>query len=280
VATQGTWSSEQAPDSSSSAPFGTKNGLSIAVDDEVYSLPRPTCSQLATPTVIPPTPVDNAGGLKEASNGLDASKPPRTVRFYDRVRITSGVGHSNRTRSPTKTHSVHSQESDTEHAHPVDIDEPSPLRSGDSSASESYSSSISAPLRSSTDLPPRGSLSRMVRKRTPLSNMLDTTETNAWLRSLAVERRNRRRARSIPTDETTPLLQPVSPRRQREGSDGRSTRMSSSKSDTNAAYGRWPWRIFNLYVSAASVLIRISYSSQYWENQLIALCCCESDVEE
>jgi len=251
VATGAGRSTEQTPDGTSSVPFVMKSGLSIVVDD---TLPRPLTTLPATPTVIPPTPVDE----------VDASKPARTVRFHNRVRITSGVGHSNRTRSPTQTHSVHSQESDTEHAGPIDIDEPSPLRSGDSSASESCSSSISAPLRSSTDIPPRGSLSKMVRKRTPLSNMLDTNEANAWLRSMAVERRNRRRARSLQTDETTPLLRPVSPARQSQDSNDHSTPLSNNKPDPNATHGRWPWRIFSLY---------------YWEAQLTALCCCEADDE-
>lgn len=203
--------------------------------------------QPASPTITPATPDNPAPEREGSTNEADTTKPSRTVRFYDRVRITSGVGHSNRQRSPTKNQPTSPKEDDPSRTLAIDIEQPI-LKTADSSASGSYSSSISAPLRSSTELPPGGSLSRVMRKRMPLSNMLDSQETNAWLRSLAVERRTRRRKRNTPIDERTPLLQSSSPSRQRDEANGQF--IPSSKPDPDVIYGRWPWRIFSIYVSA------------------------------
>ncbi|CAG7847271.1 SubName: Full=Uncharacterized protein {ECO:0000313/EMBL:CCA69418.1} [Serendipita indica DSM 11827] len=201
----------------------------------------------------------------------EEQKRPRTVRFYSRVRITSGVGHFLRSKSSQRDRSNSPMEDGGDaisapHT-PIDVpDQRTPYRSLNSSASASYSSSISAPLRSSSEHPPRSSSVRLAKKfRAPLSDLLDATDTNAWLQSLTNERRKRnKKRRSNGVDERSPLLpQPArgillhDPTNPLSPSHDNVIKMTTNES-------KWPqW--LTLY---------------YWEARLSALCCCEADVDE
>jgi len=193
-------------------------------------------------------------------------EPVRKVRFYNRVRITSGVGHAGR----PKTHSLVKEDSQdalrdsntTDHGSPIDIPprRDAPRQSEDSSASASYSSSISAPLRSSTELPPRATSARSSGKKAePLSDVLGSQGSSSWLHALAVERRERKKRRVAEAlDETSPLLQVDGILRANSvGNDlGRAMRENGQKLDEDPT-DDWPWKLFSPYVSTLVYSFRI-----------------------
>jgi hypothetical protein len=181
------------------------------------------------------------------------TEPARKVRFYNRVRITSGVGHTGKPKSdsPKQEGSQDSLHDGYTGSHRNTIDIP-PLRdalrhSADSSTSASYSSSISAPLRSSTELPPKPASARFAGRRgIPLSNVLGSQDANSWLHALAVERRERKNKRvSRAQDETSPLL---------EANGTATARVAtpdvpqSMQENGHKPVDDWPWKIFTLYV--------------------------------
>ncbi|PVG00701.1 hypothetical protein CPB86DRAFT_782240 [Serendipita vermifera] len=198
---------------------------------------------------------------------------PRTIRFNSRVRITSGVGHSGRTKSPQKKDASDINDPRVEGifggSEALDI-ESRPTnglnRSANSSLSGSYSSSISAPLRSSSDVPPKVSSARISSKhRKPLSNVLDSQDASAWLRRMELERRSRRRTRGRADNETTPLLGAhQSPPEDSADADYDLPNGHNHKYDSESQDG-WSWKMFSIY---------------YWEARISSLCCCESDIED
>ncbi|KAG8798161.1 hypothetical protein FRC16_007808 [Serendipita sp. 398] len=204
-----------------------------------------------------------------ATSGEDESKGrQRTVRFYSRVRITSGVGHSGRSRSAHGEHTLNTGE-DREgerirSSSAVDIVRPideSPYRSTNASTSTSYSSSISAPLRSSSELPPRPPANH----RKPLSNILDSSDANVWLQSLTTERRKRRKRRHRDgVDERSPLLQRPGILRH-DPNEAHISVNGHNKSDRFSEDSTGLWKYFTLY---------------YWESRLSALCCCADEQDE
>lgn len=276
----------------------TTQSSNLSVTNAIYSAPVISQDDTAIPsggTLPPPVPLPlnsqgeiispnqdsklngtstSRGGsslIKAPDKGKpEGAKPSRSVRFYNRVRITSGIGHGHRQKSPSKDRHSHSHLTDN----PVDsnqtnastgsrtdnsgetqrfrlspsppVDIPLPLSTGtaDSSASNSYSSSISAPLRPSSDLPPNLGYGR----RLPISNVLDTTETNEWLRWVETERRERRkkRKRDLPTNDTEEINERTALLR------GRERRERETSEEEEAAERRrhisWPWRAFSLYV--------------------------------
>lgn len=208
-----------------------------------------SCAVPGQPIVIPPSDADSEH--EEENNHLDTSdiapdeqppKRPRAVRFYSRVRITSGVGHS--TKSPHKSTSTHSNE---QLSASIRVPSRRPSSSTESSsASGSYSSSISAPLRTSSELPPRIQSVRLKasKVRRPISDIVDTQETVSWLHSLAVERRGRREAKKKRiVDERSALLPPNNQNTDEE------EEITPAKTERDSQFGPWPWRIFSLYVS-------------------------------
>jgi hypothetical protein len=175
------------------------------------------------------------------------TEPTRRVHFYNRVRITSGVGHTGKPRldSPKQEGSQDSLQADS-----IDIPprHDTSLPSEGSSTSASYSSSISAPLRSSTELPPRAASARFTgRRRKPLNNVLGSQDTNSWLHSLAIERRDRKNKRISLANEISPLLQVDGTPTTCITSPGvqQTTQENGHKPDDN----EWPWKLFTLYVS-------------------------------
>lgn len=225
------------------------------LEEQTSPLPRPE-----SPKIVPPSPSDSEreetsvqNDTTDAGETLDPPLRPRTVRFYSRVRITSGVGHS------TKSHHKHSstRSTDASGGRPSRIRRPpSTGHSGDSSASGSYSSSISAPLRSSTELPPRmQSVRQSSKQRKALSEVLDTRDTASWLHALAVERRDRRDSKiRRSNDERTALLSQPSGRRSItpvEDQEQEEALLAADvrKTEADVLFGKWPWRLFSLYVS-------------------------------
>jgi hypothetical protein len=205
----------------------------------------------AVSTVQPPFP---------AIIPLEAStEPARRVRFYNRVRITSGVGHTGRPKSdsPKQEGSQTSLQDGYVGNNGNTIDIP-PRRdalhhSADSSTSASYSSSISAPLRSSTEFPPKPASARFAGRRgKPLSNVLGSQDANSWLHALAVERRERKNKRmSRAHDETSPLLEANGTAAARIASPDVPQSMQENghkPDDDDSIDDDWPWKLFTLYV--------------------------------
>ena len=185
------------------------------------------------------------------------TEPARRVRFYNRVRITSGVGHTGKPKSdsPKQQSSQDSLQDAGNHGNTIDIP---PRRdalhhSADSSTSASYSSSISAPLRSSTELPPGPASARFAgRRRKPLSNVLGSQDASSWLHALAIERRERKNKRTSRThDETAPLLEANGTAAARAASLDVPQSMQESghkPDDDDSIDDDWPWKLFTLYV--------------------------------
>jgi hypothetical protein len=218
----------------------------------------------------------------ESSIPLSNKGPrPKAIRFFSRVRITSGVG---RGRSPRRIH--------RDSSIPVD---PAPSarrlsevsqRSGNSSGSRSRasslsdSSSFSAPLRAASSAAPRIAAirhnSKMGRQavikqqqlRASLSQVLDPNSTNEWLKAVAVQDQQRHTAKKSRTwDETLSQRREMERRRKRmrdapalsawapliddnsEDEVERTAAEALRKTEVDVLYGRWPWRLFSLYVS-------------------------------
>ncbi|KIM19945.1 hypothetical protein M408DRAFT_18978 [Serendipita vermifera MAFF 305830] len=194
---------------------------------------------------------------------------PRKVHFHGRVRITSGVGHGGRGKSDwiRKEGSQASLEdgNGAGHVSPIDMPPRRDPTNQDSSTSASYSSSISAPLRSSTELPPRPTSVRVSSKRRkPLSNVLGSQEADTWLHTLAEQRRERKMKRMAQAmDERSPLLTQA----QRSGMTNANNQNAHTARETDGqpVEDDWPWKLLTL---------------TYWESQLSALCCCETDSED
>jgi hypothetical protein len=218
------------------------------------STPPPDMTQHTTEE-NPPLIIDVTSPTN--SNETNPVPRPRTIRFNSRVRITSGVGHSGRTRSPQKKDARDIDdprgEDSSRRSEAIDIEPRSANTlnpSANSSLSGSYSSSISAPLRSSSDVPPKVSSARTPGKnRKPLSDVLDSQDANAWLRSMEIERRKRRRTQNRRDNETTPLLGTgQSPSEDSTDADHDLPNGHTPKYNTESQSG-WSWKMFSIYVS-------------------------------
>jgi len=212
----------------------------------------------------------------------DKGPRPKVIRFFSRVRITSGVGRSRSPRRANRDSSI-PVEGNLSARRRSDASQ----RSGNGSRSHSMassisdSSSISAPLRGSSSAPPRiaavrhnSKLGRQAvfkqqRTRASLSQVLDPSSTDEWLRSVTVQERQRHAAKKGRTwDETVsqrremerrrkqtrgtsalpawaPLIGDDSEDEEAEGAAAEALR----KTEADVLYGRWPWRLFNFYVS-------------------------------
>jgi hypothetical protein len=206
---------------------------------------------------------------------------PKVIRFFSRVRITSGVGRS---RSPRRGNRDSSALADPGKSARRLSD--ASQRSGNDSGSHSRASSISdsssfsAPLRTSSSAPPRiaairysSKLGRQAvvkqqRPRASLPQILDPSSTNEWLKSVAVQDRPRYATKKGRTwDET--LIQRSAMERRRKQMRGASALPNWApildddsedeaestpaealrKTEADVLYGSWPWRLFSIYVS-------------------------------
>ena len=269
------------------------NGIPTAFTDDVarpshamltYASPISSEERLLQSTPEPPETDLTAENTEHESSIPPSQKGPRpkVIRFFSRVRITSGVG---RNKSPRRA----SRDSST-------LADAAPLarrlsdasqRSGNGSISRSRASSISdsssfsAPLRASSSAPPRLASTRqnsklgrqaMVKQQRPraaLSQVLDPSSTNEWLKSVALQDRQRHAAKKSQTwDETLSQRSAMDRRREQmrgssalpawapiihddsEDEEANSTSAEAlRKTEADVLYGRWPWRLFSFYVS-------------------------------
>ena len=233
----------------------------------------------------------------------DKGPRPKVIRFFSRVRITSGVGRSRSPRRANRDTSI-----------PVDpvpqrlSDVPQRSRNGSRShsvaSSLSDSSSISAPLRASSSAPPRIATTRhsnkvgrqavfkQQRTRASLSQVLDPSSANEWLKTVAAQDRQRHAAKKGRTwDETlsqrremerrrdqmrgTSALPAWSPIIDDDSEDEEAERAAAEalrKTEADVLYGRWPWRLFNFYVSVPWFLRCYSNSTFSIGNRCVRHC--------
>lgn len=261
-----------------------------------HASPISSEEQLLQSTPEPPeTDLTAENTEHESSIPLSDKGPrPKVIRFFSRVRVTSGVGRGKSPRSPHGDSPIP--------ANPAlsarrlsDVSQ----RSGNSSGSRSRASSISdsssfsAPLRAASSAAPRMAAIRhnskagrqavikQQRPRASLSQVLDPNSTDEWLMSDAVQDQQPHAAKKGRTWDKT-LSQRREMERQRRGvrdapelsawarildedSDDEVERAAAEalrKTEADVLYGRWPWRLFNYYVSAPwsslLALIRLS----------------------
>jgi len=252
-----------------------------------HASPISSEEQLLQSTPEPPeTDLTAENTEHESSIPLSDKGPrPKVIRFFSRVRVTSGVG---RGRSPRSPHGDSSIPANTALSarRLSDVSQ----RSGNSSGSRSRASSISdsssfsAPLRAASSVAPRMAAIRhnskaskagrqavikQQRPRASLSQVLDPNSTNEWLISAAVQDQQRHAAKKGRTwDKTLSQRREMERRRRRmidapelsawapildDDSDDEVERAAAEalrKTEADVLYGRWPWRLFNFYVSA------------------------------
>ena len=212
----------------------------------------------------------------------DKGPRPKVVRFFSRVRITSGVGRS---RSPRYANRDSSTPADPAPRRLSDVSQRSGNGPGSHSVASSLSdsSSISAPLRASSSAPPRiaairhnnkmgrQAVFKQQRTRASLSQVLDPSSTNEWFNSVAAHDRQRHATKKGRTwDETLSQRREMERRRKQmrgtsalpawapiidddsEDQDEEAERAAAEalrKTEADVLYGRWPWRLFSFYVS-------------------------------
>lgn len=263
--------------------------------------PSHTAFTLASPIsseerLLQSTPEPPETDLTAENTDLESPIPPReksprpkAIRFFSRVRITSGVGRS---RSPRR---ANRDETPTDLAPSARRLSDASQKSGNGSGSRSRassisdSSSISVSLRASSAAPARiaairhnNKLGRQAvikqqRARASLSQVLDPSSTSEWLRSVAVQDRHRHAAKKGRTwDETLSQRRAMENRRKQvrdasalpawvpiidgdsdDGDEeaGRTAAEALRKTEADVLYGRWPWRLFRFYVSVPSILL-------------------------
>jgi hypothetical protein len=211
------------------------------VDGVYCSTPTATsfsssCSSINPPATIinePPVPVISLDDEQTPTVAAGHSVPK--VHFRSRVRITSGLHSSGRTRNRDGRDSTFNNGIDT----------------ANTSASGSPSSSISAPLRYQADennvLGPLGkrinSLAQARNKR------------NGQLRR-AVRSSVSERTPFLRASEYGPIPDYTRQRRERGRVSGESEDESSVnglKREEEVMFGRWPWRMFNRHASASGL---------------------------
>ena len=248
-----------------------------------HTSPISSEEQLLQSTPEPPeTDLTAENTEHESSIPLNDKGPrPKVIRFFSRVRVTSGVGRGRSPRSPHGDSLIP--------ANPAlsarrlsDVSQ----RSGNSSGSRSRASSISdsssfsAPLRAASSAAPRMAAVRhnskagrqavikQQRPRVSLSQVLDPNSTDEWLMSGAVQDQQRHAVKKGRTwDKTLTQRREMERQRRRvrdspelsswapildEDSDNEVERAAAEalrKTETDVLYGRWPWRLFNYYVS-------------------------------
>ena len=233
----------------------------------------------------------------------DKGPRPKVIRFFSRVRITSGVGRS---RSPRCANRDSSTPADPPLRRLSDVSQRSGNGPGSHSATSSLSgsSSISAPLRASSSAPPRiaavrhnnkigrQAVFKQQRTRASLSQVLDPSSTNEWLKSLAAHDRQRHAAKKGRTwDETlnqrremerrrkqmrgTSALPAWAPDTDDDSWDEEAERAAAEalrKTEADVLYGRWPWRLFNFYVGVPWFFSACSNSTFSIGNRCVRLC--------
>lgn len=221
----------------------------------------------------------------ESSIPFSDKRPrPKVIRFFSRVRVTSGVGRSKSPRPPLGDSSIPTNP--TRSARRLsDVSQ----RSGNSSGSRSRASSISdsssfsAPLRAASSTAPRiasirpnsrpgrQAVIKQQRLRASLSQVLDPNSPNEWLMATAVQDQQRHAAKKGRTwDKTLSQRREMERRRRRMrdapelsawapmidyNSEDEVERIAAEalrKTEADVLYGNWPWRLFNFYVSAPS----------------------------
>jgi hypothetical protein len=202
----------------------------------------------------------------------DKGSRPKVIRFFSRVRVTSGVGRGRSPRRPHRDPSTPANPGPSARRL-SDVSQ----RSGNSSRSRSRASSISdsssfsAPLRAPSSVAPRiaairhnskagrQAVIKQQRHRASLSQFLDQNGTNEYLKSAAVQEtwdetlnqrremeRRRRQMRDAPVlSAWAPILDDDS-----EDEVERNPEEALRKTEADVLYGRWPWRLFSFYVSA------------------------------
>ena len=212
----------------------------------------------------------------------DKGPRPKAIRFFSRVRVTSGVGRSKSPRPPQGDSSILAN-SAISARRLSDVSQ----RSGNSSGSHSRASSISdsssfsAPLRAASSAAPRmasirynsrpgrQAVIKQQRPRASLSQVLDPNNANEWLMATAVQDQQRHAAKKGRTwDKTLSQRREMERRRKRmrdapglpawapiidydsEDEVERTAAEALRKTEADVLYGHWPWRLFNFYVSA------------------------------
>ena len=251
-----------------------------------HSSPISSEEQLLHTTPEPPeTDLTAENTEHESSIPLSDKGPrPKVIRFFSRVRVTSGVGRSRSPRPPFGDSLL--PENPTRSARRLsDVSQ----RSGNSSGSRSRASSISdsssfsAPLRAASSTAPRitsirhnsrpgmQAVIKQQRLRASLTQVLDPNSSNEWLMATAVQdqqrnaakkgrnwdktlsqRREMERRRRIMRD--APELPAWAPMTDYSSEDEveRIAAEALRKTEADVLYGHWPWRLFSFYVSAPS----------------------------
>ena len=207
------------------------------------------------------------------SISLDDDQPPTVatrhsiprVHFRSRVRITSGLHSSSRSRNQ-----------DGMGRNPT---ADGGISTANTSASGSPSSSISAPLRYQADennvLGPLG-------KR--INSLAQTrNKRNGQLRRATIGSSVSERTPFLRASEYGPVPDYTHQRRERgrigsESDDGDST--SGLKREEDVVFGRWPWRAFNRHASTTAQLrgrVSDTLFIQWWVYQCEPILCCCSD---
>jgi len=222
----------------------------------------------------------------ESSIPLNDKGPrPKAIRFFSRVRVTSGVGRGRSPRRPHRDPSIPANPGPSARRL-SDVSQKSGNSSGShsSASSISESSSFSAPLRAASSVAPRiaairynnnnnkagrQAVIKQQRHRVSLSQILDPNGTNEWPESAAVQDQRRPAAKKDRTwDETlnqrseverrwrqmrdAPALSAWAPIIDDDSEDEaeRTVAEALRKTEADVLYGRWPWRLFSFYVSA------------------------------
>lgn len=219
----------------------------------------------------------------ESSIPLNNDKGPRpkAIRFFSRVRVTSGVGRG-RSPRPHRDSSIPGNPGPSARRL-SDVSQRSRNSSGSRSRASSISdsSSFSAPLRAPSSVAPRIAAIRHIskagrqavikqqRQRASLSQVLDPNSTNEWPKLAAVQDQRRHAAKKDRTwDETLNQRREMERQRRRirdapalpawapiidDDSEDEAERTAAEalrKTEADVLYGRWPWRLLNFYVSA------------------------------